>query len=63
MLRRSHLFLGTTSTFAEVLDVDTPVLLSEGFSNLPECKTLKKISFMLPTSKMEFDHGIDTRKH
>ena len=30
---------------------------------IPECKTLKKISFMLPTSKMEFDHVIDTRKH
>ena len=30
---------------------------------LPECKTSKKISFMAPTRKIEFDHVIDTRKH
>ena len=30
---------------------------------IPECKTGKKISFMLPTSKMEFDHVIDPRKY
>ena len=30
---------------------------------VPECKTSKKISFMAPTRKMEFDHVINTRKH
>ena len=34
-----------------------------GVTVLPECKALKKINFMLPTCKMEFDHDIDTRKH
>ena len=29
---------------------------------VPECKTSKKISFMAPKRKMEFDHVIDTRK-
>ena len=33
------------------------------FTHLPECKTSKKISFMAPTRKIEFDHVIDTRKH